>query len=92
MQTHRAHRAAFFAAAMIVLVVCPKGVAAQVADDTHWACISDAFRLCSEFIPNEAQITQCMTVKIAQVSPKCQAAMEREDRIRKARKRAVSQN
>jgi len=33
-----------------------------------------------------AQVTHCMSKKFAQVSPRCQAAMTREDRIRKARK------
>jgi hypothetical protein len=82
MRAHSVLKTALLAGAFIVGdVICPRGAAAQVADDTYWACFWDAFRLCSAYIPNEEQITHCMTVKWAQVSSSCQAAMEREDRI-----------
>jgi hypothetical protein len=45
------------------------------------ACTSDAFRLCSEFIPNVNRITTCMQAKQDQLSPRC-AKMFAPDRDR----------
>jgi hypothetical protein len=35
------------------------------------ACTGDAFRLCSEFIPDISRITACMEAKRDQLSPRC---------------------
>ncbi len=35
------------------------------------ACTGDAFRLCSEFIPDIPRITSCMYAKRQQLSPRC---------------------
>jgi hypothetical protein len=35
------------------------------------ACTGDAFRLCSEFIPDIPRITACMEAKRDQLSPRC---------------------
>jgi hypothetical protein len=45
------------------------------------ACTSDAFRLCSEFIPDIPRITKCMQAKQDQLSPRC-AKMFAPDRDR----------
>ena len=43
--------------------------------DVRQACTSDAMRLCSDFIPDEAKITACMHRKRAQIGPECRSAM-----------------
>jgi hypothetical protein len=45
------------------------------------ACTGDAFRLCSEFIPDIPRITACMEAKRDQLSPRC-AKMFDKDRER----------
>jgi hypothetical protein len=45
------------------------------------ACTSDAFRFCSEFIPDIPRITTCMQAKRDQLSPRC-AKMFAPDRDR----------
>ena len=36
------------------------------------ACTPDVFRLCGDFIPNEAPILACLQAKHAQLSPACE--------------------
>jgi len=45
------------------------------------ACTTDAFRLCSDFIPDIPRITHCMESKRDQLSPRC-ARMFAPDRDR----------
>jgi hypothetical protein len=40
------------------------------------ACTGDAFRLCSEFIPDIPRITACMEAKRDQLSPRCAKMFE----------------
>lgn len=47
---------------------------ASRADAEH-ACAHDAFRLCSEFIPNEDTTGACLRRHIAGLSPECHAVM-----------------
>jgi hypothetical protein len=42
------------------------------------ACYSDAFRLCSATIPNIPQTSACMRQHMAQLSPGCRSAVDRE--------------
>jgi hypothetical protein len=37
------------------------------------ACMGDAFRLCSDAVPDEARVTACMSAKRAQLNPSCRA-------------------
>ncbi len=37
------------------------------------ACMGDAFRLCSDAIPDEARVTACMNAKRAQLNSGCRA-------------------
>jgi hypothetical protein len=41
-------------------------------------CTGDAFRLCSDEIPNIPKITACMFKKRAQLSTGCRAVMDRD--------------
>jgi hypothetical protein len=51
------------------------GGASAQGVDVRQACTPDAMRLCSEFIPDVAKITACMTAKRAQLSQLCRTAM-----------------
>jgi len=42
------------------------------------ACYSDAFRLCSATIPNIPQTSACMRQHMAQLSPGCRSAVDKE--------------
>lgn len=48
---------------------------AQGSDAARQACTPDAVRLCSDFIPDVAKITNCMKQKSAQLSDPCRIAM-----------------
>jgi hypothetical protein len=52
--------------------------AAEASEEARQACTGDAMRLCSEFVPDVAKITACMTRKRAQLSPQCRLAMAHE--------------
>jgi hypothetical protein len=53
------------------------GSAARAYDEAaaRAACTPDAFRVCSEFIPDVGRTTACMRRKRASLSPECRAAM-----------------
>ena len=40
------------------------------------ACKPDVFRLCSEFIPDHAEITNCLQQNLARLNPGCRAVFE----------------
>lgn len=40
------------------------------------ACMGDAMRLCAAYIPNRAQIRNCMAAQHDQLSPKCRAVFD----------------
>ena len=42
------------------------------------ACYSDAFKLCSATIPNIPQTSACMRQHMAQLSPGCRSAVDKE--------------
>ena len=43
------------------------------------ACTPDAFRLCSQHIPNIPAITACMTANKSKLSPDCRAAFDQAE-------------
>jgi len=53
------------------------GAAAEGTPDARQACTPDAMRICSEFIPDEEKVKQCMLRRYRQLSPECRAAMGR---------------
>jgi|GEM_PF-3347153 len=81
-ETYRdtAQRPKMMAARLRLLVVLPAismiGTAPAISQSNYsfeeeQACTSDAFRLCSEFIPDVSRITACMQAKQDQLSPRC---------------------
>jgi hypothetical protein len=52
--------------------------------DVRQACTPDAMRLCSDFIPDVAKITSCMTAKRALLSPECRLAMAGGAKVQRA--------
>jgi hypothetical protein len=60
---------------------------AEGSAEARQACTPDAMRLCSEFIPNVAQVKACMLRKRAQLSPACRVAMRGGPRRREYRVR-----
>ena len=56
-------------------LLCGLDEAGAQGVDVRQACTSDAMRLCSDFIPDEAKITACMRRKGAQLGPECRIAM-----------------
>ena len=47
------------------------------------ACTPDAFRLCSQHIPNIPAITACMTANKSKLSPDCRAAFDQAEKSSK---------
>lgn len=58
---------------MVALLAGLNAAAAQ--GDPRELCVSDALRLCNDFIPDEHKITRCMLAKRAQLSAPCRNAM-----------------
>jgi hypothetical protein len=50
-------------------------LAAPTPAGAQSACVSDAFRLCSAFIPNESKVKSCLTRNKSKVSPACRREM-----------------
>lgn len=57
--------------------------AAQTSQETQNACMPDAMRLCSEFVPDVPKITVCMRRHYRQLSRECRVAMANEHRRRR---------
>jgi hypothetical protein len=49
-----------------------KATAAQQA-----ACMSDVFRLCASYVPNEDSVARCLASKKPQLSPGCLATVKK---------------
>jgi hypothetical protein len=47
------------------------------------ACTPDAFRLCSQHIPNIPAITACMIANKSKLSPDCRAAFDKAEKSTK---------
>jgi hypothetical protein len=77
------------AAGLLLAVTLAAGVTATPATAQH-ACEPDAHRLCSQFIPNEQDVANCLRRKRGSLSPACRAAMGGGKAKRAARKKASS--
>ena len=70
---------ALSAALLLAVVVATSGVAAAQghsrADEE--ACTPDVYRLCNDYVPNQARIVSCLRAKRGQLSPRCRAVMSR---------------
>lgn len=40
------------------------------------ACMGDAMRLCSAYVPDRAQIRDCMAAQLDRLSPQCRAVFD----------------
>ena len=57
---------------VIALCVAPLSGAAQAyTPEQQQACTPDAFRLCSDAIPDVARVTACMIARKSELSPGC---------------------
>ena len=71
------HRLALFAAAVAMLTAATamaqdnRGTAEQRA-----ACTPDAFRLCSAYIPDPAEVEACLRVRKSALSEACRAVFD----------------
>jgi hypothetical protein len=65
---------ALCAALFIVAITSP---ALAYTDEQVSACTPDVMRLCSDFIPDEGRITQCMIQKKKQISATCLMVMKK---------------
>jgi hypothetical protein len=58
-------------------VIFPALAYAQTTEaEQQAACEDDATRLCSDYIPDRAQITACMTEHYSALSPQCKAIFD----------------
>jgi len=60
---------------MMMLLAGPNHAAAQDGGNPRELCVSDALRLCNDFIPDEGKVKRCMLAKRAQLSAPCRNAM-----------------
>jgi len=68
---------------------------AQGTADQQSACMGDAFRLCSAYIPSAARIEACLENNRRQLSPACRAQFDEPEpkpRPRVRRAKSVDQN
>ncbi|MGB6538016.1 MAG: hypothetical protein WBF58_18860 [Xanthobacteraceae bacterium] len=66
------------------LLVGVKAASAQ-SQAAIQACTPDAMRLCSQFIPDRAQVRSCMLRKVGELSEACRSAMHGGGRTTGAR-------
>ena len=60
-----------------IFVALPGIGAAQPSEgEQRMACMGDAIRLCSQFIPNHANIERCMAAKHSQLSRTCMVVFD----------------
>jgi hypothetical protein len=73
---NRARTGALVAAALVLgLLTAPTPAAAQGSEQQREACQGDAFRLCSQYIPNAQTTAACLYRAKRQLSPACREVM-----------------
>lgn len=68
-----------FRVALILLTVTIAPALAQSGpseDVQRQACMGDALRLCSSYIPDRGQIRNCMAAQLDRLSPQCRAVFD----------------
>ena len=68
------HVMAMTAAGLLLAVTLASGLSPTPAAAQH-ACQPDAFRLCSQFIPDERNVGSCLQRNMRGLSADCRAAM-----------------
>jgi hypothetical protein len=61
------------AAFSLMVMLAPSPVAAQGTPQQRAACEDEARFLCSNYIPDQDQITACMVRNVRSLSPRCRA-------------------
>jgi hypothetical protein len=64
------------ALAAFCLALAPAAVRAD-ADQDKQACMSDAFSVCGQFIPDRERVGSCLFANRNRVSPACREALKR---------------
>jgi len=77
----------FAAGLALMAVLLPSLVAAQATQQQRAACEDEAKWLCSNYIPDEEQITACMVRNLHSLSPGCRAAFGPKQRTRREKQR-----
>lgn len=65
-------------ASAFLLFALPAG--AQPNPQQRAACEQDAYRLCSDAIPDEARVRQCLVRNMRRLNPVCRSAFQRGKR------------
>jgi len=75
-------RRGIFAALALVLSGLPSAAFAEFkpSAELRSVCMSDAFKLCGEHLPNMDRILTCMQAKKSEASPRCRAQFDAESR------------
>jgi hypothetical protein len=60
-----------------IAMVPTTGFAWKATSAQRAACMSDVFRLCSSYVPNEESVARCIASKKPQLSPGCLAEVEK---------------
>jgi len=66
----------FLALPVVSMLGSAPALSAGYSYEEQEACTGDAFRLCSDYIPNIPRITACMQAKRDQLSPGCARMFE----------------
>jgi hypothetical protein len=74
------------AALALMAVLVPARVAAQGTPQQRAACEEEARWLCSNYVPDQDQVTACMVRNVHSVSPRCRAVFGSKRRTRQQRK------
>lgn len=86
--TFRYSSALFFAA---FVLVCSTSVFAQQnrgTADQQAACAPDAFRLCSNYIPDPTNVASCLRQRRSELSGACGAVFDQADQTAESRVRS----
>jgi hypothetical protein len=70
----------------LVAVLAPLRVAAQGTPQQRAACEDEARWLCSNYVPDQDQVTACMVRNVHSLSPRCRAVFGSKRRTRQQRK------
>lgn len=58
--------------------------------DQRQACMGDALRLCAAYVPDRAQIRNCMAAQRDQLSPQCRVVFDASSQALNSQRRAGS--
>jgi hypothetical protein len=53
-----------------------------LAEEGQQACMSDAFAICGQFIPDRDRVATCLYSNVARVSEPCRQVLGRHDRTK----------